>query len=60
MPTPPAAPITSTLSPARSRASFTQAWNGVAIASEATAASMSDTPSGIATTLRSGSDTYSA
>ena len=39
---------------------YAQTRQGVAIASEATAASTSDTPSGINTVLRSGSTTYSA
>ena len=50
----------STSSPGLICASAWQAWYGVAIASLATAASRSVTPSGIGTRLRSGSATYSA
>jgi hypothetical protein len=41
------------------RASSRHAWYGVAIASVATAASTSLTPSGIGVTLRAGTATYS-
>ena len=59
MPTPPAAPITMTLS-LGAIAARRLTWSGVAMASGIAVAAMGDTPSGTAMQLRAGSATYSA
>ena len=60
IPTPPPAPMISTVSPGPTRASSRHAWYGVAMASAATAASSSLTPGGIGVTLSAGMAMYSA